>query len=173
MAWGLNRGLIVTLEKPAGKRYLSTALSLEPVPRVYRQRQGTTQNELPACERFGFGYLAQGHLCSALKVSQQPEHPPTLLELKMSFTVKKAIFTGSIYLIDSREIAEEALCIAEQSLVVRTNHDVTDVPLGAERIKQQFLPVGQPKRRQHHKVILIAHQKSGNGQRLRGLICTC
>lgn len=78
-----------------------------------------------------------------------------------------------IYLVDSREISEEALGIAEQSLTVRTNHQVTDVPLGAKRIKQQFFPVGQTKRRQHHKVILIPHQESGDGQRLRGLICTC
>lgn len=77
------------------------------------------------------------------------------------------------YLVDSREIPEEALGIAEQSLTVRTNHQVTDVPLGAKRIKQQFLPVGQTKRRQHHKVILIPHQESGDGQRFRGLICTC
>lgn len=68
-----------------------------------------------------------------------------------------------IYLVDSCEITKEALCIGEKSLVVRTNHQVTNVPLGAKRIEQQFLPVGQAEWRQHDKVILIPHQKRGDG----------
>lgn len=93
--------------------------------------------------------------------------------MHLNTTIKPVFSQNRIYLVDSREISEEALGIAEQSLTVGTNHQVTDVPLGAERIKQQLLPVGQTKRRQHHKVILIAHQESGDGQRLRGLIRTC
>lgn len=87
--------------------------------------------------------------------------------------IQPGISQSGIYLIDSCEISEEALGVTEQRLTVRTNHQVTDVPLGAKRIKQQLLPVGQTKRRQHHKVVLIAHQKGGDGQRLRGLVCTC
>lgn len=87
--------------------------------------------------------------------------------------IQAGISQRGIYLVDSCEISEEALGVTEQRLTVRTNHQVTDVPLGAKRIKQQFLPVGQTKRRQHHKVVLIAHQEGGDGQRLRGLVCTC
>lgn len=91
----------------------------------------------------------------------------------LNTAIQPVFVQNRFYLVDSREIPEEALGIAEQSLTVRTNHQVTDVPLGAKRIKQQFLPVGQTKWRQHHKVILIPHQESGDGQRFRGLICTC
>lgn len=79
----------------------------------------------------------------------------------------------TLYLVNSCEVTEEALGAAEQSLVVRTNHQVPDVPLGAEGIQQQFLPVGQTEGRQHHKVVLITHQEGGNGQRLWGLVCAC
>lgn len=82
-------------------------------------------------------------------------------------------FYQILYLVDSCEVSEEALGTAEQGLVVRTNHQVPNVPLGAEGIQQQFLPVGQTKRRQYHKVILITHQEGGNGQGLRGLVSAC
>lgn len=77
------------------------------------------------------------------------------------------------YLIDSCEVSEEVLGTTLQGLIVRTNHQVPNVSLGAEGIQQQFLPVGQGKRRQHHKVILISHQEGGDGQGLRGLVCAC
>lgn len=79
----------------------------------------------------------------------------------------------SLYLIDSCEVSEEALSATQQGLIVRTNHQVPDVSLGAKRIQQQFLPVGQTKRRQYHKVILITHQEGGDGQRLWGFVCAC
>ncbi len=77
------------------------------------------------------------------------------------------------YLVDSGEVSEEALCTTEQGLAVRTNHQVSNVSLGAEGIQQQFFPVGQTKRRQHHKVVLITHQEGGDGQGLWGLVCAC
>ncbi len=77
------------------------------------------------------------------------------------------------YLIDSCEVSEEVLGTTEQGLIVRTNHQVPNVSLGAKGIQQQFLPVGQAKRRQHHKVILISHQEGGDGQGLRRLVCAC
>lgn len=83
------------------------------------------------------------------------------------------LFVQNLYLVDSGEVSEEALGTAEQGFVVRTNHQVPDVPLGAEGIQQEFLPVRQTERRQHHKVVLITHQEGGNGQGLWGLVCAC
>lgn len=77
-----------------------------------------------------------------------------------------------LYLIDSCEVSEEALGATVQGLGVGANHQVANVPLGTEWIQQQFLPVWQTKRRQYHKVILITHQKGGNGQWLWGFVCT-
>lgn len=71
--------------------------------------------------------------------------------------VEKFAHFISLYLIDSSEVSEEALGTTEQSLVVRTNHQVPNIPLGAKGIEQQFLPVGQTKWRQYNKVILIPH----------------
>lgn len=72
-------------------------------------------------------------------------------------------WTFNPYLINSGEVSEEGLGATEQSLVVRTNNQIADVPLGAEGIQQQLLPVGQTKWRQYHKVILITHQEGGDG----------
>lgn len=40
----------------------------------------------------------------------------------------------SLYLVDSSEVSEEVLGTAEQGLIVRTNYQVPDVPLGAKGI---------------------------------------
>lgn len=61
-------------------------------------------------------------------------------------TVNTEVFLQSPYLVDGGEVSEEALGAAEQGLVVRTNHQVPNVPLGAKGIQQQFLPVGQTER---------------------------
>lgn len=75
------------------------------------------------------------------------------------------------YLIDGSEVSKETFGATEQGLIIRTNDQVTDVSLGAKRIKQQFLPVGQSKRREHQKVVLVTHQEGWDGQGLRRLVC--
>ena len=78
--------------------------------------------------------------------------------------------TKHTHLIDRCQLLEEALGSAEQGVTVGTHHQVAHVPLRAERVQQQLLPVGQAEGRQHHKVILVAHQERGDGQGLRRLI---
>lgn len=74
------------------------------------------------------------------------------------------------HLIHSTQIFKEDLGPVEQSLIFWADDDVTNVSLGAKRIQKKFLPVRQTKRRQNHKVVLVAHQEGGNGQRFRRLI---
>lgn len=86
---------------------------------------------------------------------------PKKAELFLFFNQEYAF--RSPYLVDSCEVSEEALGATEQRLVVRTHHQIPDVPLRAKGIQQQFLPVGQTERGQHHKVIFIPHQEGGDG----------
>lgn len=91
---------------------------------------------------------------------------PTLLHDK--WTVVNVL---QPYLVDGGEVPEEVLSPLEQGLVVGTDHQIANVPVRAEGVQQQLLPVGQAEGRQHHKVILITHQEGRDGQRLRRLIC--
>lgn len=77
----------------------------------------------------------------------------------------------SAYLVRGHKVLEEALSPTEQSLILRTDDYISHVPVRAEGVQQQLLPVGQAEGRQHHKVILITHQEGRDGQGLRRLIC--
>lgn len=77
------------------------------------------------------------------------------------------------HLIHSAQIFEEGLCSAEQSFAFWADDDISHISLGTKRIQKKLLPVGQSKRRQHHEIILVTDQKSGDGQRFGRLICTC
>lgn len=83
------------------------------------------------------------------------------------------LILSATYLIHSTQIFEEGLCSAEQSFIFWADDNISHISLGAKWIQEKLLPVGQPKRRQHHKIVLITHQKGGDGQRLWRLICSC
>lgn len=77
------------------------------------------------------------------------------------------------YLVNGCEVSEEAFGAAEHGFAVGANHQVPNVPLGAVRVQQKLFPVRQTERREHHEVVLVAHQEGGDGQRLWRLICAC
>lgn len=81
--------------------------------------------------------------------------------------------SSDAHLVHDAQIFEKGLGSTEQRLVFRADDHISHVPLGAERIQQQLLPVGQPERRQHHKIVLVTDQKGRDGQRLWRLVCTC
>lgn len=78
---------------------------------------------------------------------------------------------GRSYLVHSTQIFKKAPGTTEQGFNIWADDDVSHIPLGAVWIQEKLLPVRQRKRRQHHKVVLIADQKGRNGQRLWRLIC--